>query len=163
MGAPQYPDSRDDRQAALWIPRAGNRRAAHRVAKVTFAAAYASRSFPSPPVCHHASLLDRLYDTATTVSAAGLNWESMRRCSSSPWKPEQAAIVKSSNRSKTFRCRPRSGLELSTNKQFRPQDELHPGQEADSHQINMELPPVLRQTVKTQNPLNGELSHGIVA
>ena len=27
----------------------------------------------------------------------------------------------------------------------------------------MDLPPVLRQAVKTQNPLNGELSHGIVA
>ena len=26
----------------------------------------------------------------------------------------------------------------------------------------MDLPPVLRQTVKTQNPLNGELSHGVV-
>jgi arylsulfatase len=27
----------------------------------------------------------------------------------------------------------------------------------------LDLPPVLRQTVKTQNPLNGELSHGVVA
>ncbi len=27
----------------------------------------------------------------------------------------------------------------------------------------LDLPPVLRQTVKTQDPLNGELSHGIVA
>jgi hypothetical protein len=27
----------------------------------------------------------------------------------------------------------------------------------------LDLPPVLRQTVKTQNPLNGELSHGIVS
>jgi hypothetical protein len=29
--------------------------------------------------------------------------------------------------------------------------------------VGMDLPPVLRQTVKTQNPLNGELSHGIVS
>jgi hypothetical protein len=28
---------------------------------------------------------------------------------------------------------------------------------------DVDLPPVLRQTVKTQNPLNGELSHGVVA
>jgi len=27
----------------------------------------------------------------------------------------------------------------------------------------LDLPPFLRQTVKTQNPLNGELSHGIVS
>jgi hypothetical protein len=27
----------------------------------------------------------------------------------------------------------------------------------------LDLPPVLRQTVKAQNPLNGELSHGIVS
>ena len=26
----------------------------------------------------------------------------------------------------------------------------------------LDLPPILRQPVKTQNPLNGELSHGIV-
>jgi len=26
----------------------------------------------------------------------------------------------------------------------------------------LDLPPVLRQMVKTQNPLNGELSHGVV-
>jgi len=29
--------------------------------------------------------------------------------------------------------------------------------------LKLDLPPVLRQTVKTQNPLNGELSHGVVA
>jgi len=28
--------------------------------------------------------------------------------------------------------------------------------------VPLDLPPVLRQTVKTQNPLNGELSHGVV-
>jgi hypothetical protein len=30
------------------------------------------------------------------------------------------------------------------------------------HCVELDLPPVLRQTVKTQNPLNGELSHGVV-
>jgi outer membrane protein len=29
--------------------------------------------------------------------------------------------------------------------------------------VRLDLPPVLRQTVKTQNPLKGELSHGIVS
>jgi len=28
--------------------------------------------------------------------------------------------------------------------------------------VEMDLPPILRQMVKTQNPLNGELSHGVV-
>jgi hypothetical protein len=27
----------------------------------------------------------------------------------------------------------------------------------------MDLPPKMRQLVKTQNPLNGELSHGIIS
>jgi hypothetical protein len=29
--------------------------------------------------------------------------------------------------------------------------------------LGVDLPPVLRQPVKTQNPSNGELSHGIVS
>jgi hypothetical protein len=28
--------------------------------------------------------------------------------------------------------------------------------------VKLDLPPVLRQMVKTHNPLNGELSHGVV-
>ncbi len=35
---------------------------------------------------------------------------------------------------------------------------LHPEIEGDE----LDLPPFLRQTVKTQNPMNGELSHGFV-
>jgi hypothetical protein len=31
------------------------------------------------------------------------------------------------------------------------------------HSVFLDLPPVLRQPVKTQNPSNGELSHGIVS
>jgi hypothetical protein len=29
--------------------------------------------------------------------------------------------------------------------------------------LALDLPPVLTQTVKTQNPFKGELSHGVVA
>ncbi len=29
-------------------------------------------------------------------------------------------------------------------------------------QVDVDLPPFLRQTVKTQNPMNGEMSHGFV-
>jgi predicted transcriptional regulator len=34
---------------------------------------------------------------------------------------------------------------------------------AQSKSVELDLPPVLTQTVKTQNPFKGELSHGVVA